>query len=442
LNITSLLKVCDKRTKIKQNNLISPNELSQRGLYIVLPYMTVFFRQLRVLIVILFISQGAWGQNSISSEEFVNLALKQNLDIRLATAQSEEVKAIASGIRIPPPSVGFTQINMNGGQTAQGWQVSQTIPFPTKLSRDYSARQHAIYAQKEEELITKQEVTAQAKLIYFLIWESQEQESILLQKKEVLKKHISIAKSVAQSDTFAKIHVLKAESELDRIENELELVSQTHQERLSMAAQVLDKNPATFKLIATNPGLSSVPIITSVDDTPQIQAMDHHLQHYKYLEKAAQSEWLPDLTVNYSHMGETLRFPENNQIMVGVTLPFAYFWQPGAKSDESSAQRIKTEINLNKVKRNIQADKMNLDKAIQTLKNQMAILNDKILPRALKRKKLFQNIAPRDLSSLQEHLDTYLAIPDIHLQILILQSKYEQAVAMLSRYKVEKGGSN
>lgn len=415
--------------------------MSQSAFYLVLQGMTVFFQVLNGLIFSCLLSQWAWADEALSSEEFVNQAIKQNLDIRLAAAESQEAGANAQGIRIPAPSVGFTQMNMKGGQTSQGWQVSQTIPFPTKISSEYSARQHAVYAQKTEELVTKQEIESQAKFTYFLVWVTQEQDSVLKEKKEVLLKHIRIAKSVAQSDTFAKIHVLKAESELDKIENALEVVSQAWQERLSMAAQLLDKDPQTFKFEARNPGLSEAPKIESIDETPQIQAMNHHLKHYQSLEKAARSEWLPDLTVSYAHMEETMIFPENNQIMVGITLPFAYFWQPGAKSDESSAQRLKTEINLNKAKRNIQAEKVNLEKALSTLKNQISTLNNKILPKALKRKRLFQNIAPRDLSSLQEHLDTYLSIPDIRLQILSLQSKYEQAVAMLSRYKIEKGSA-
>jgi outer membrane protein TolC len=403
--------------------------------------MTILSQRLSALISLLFIYTAAIAAPSLSSEEFVSLAIKQNLDIRLAKAESREVSAIAKGIRIPPPAVGISQMNMKGGQTAQGWQVSQTIPFPTKILSDFSARHHALSAQKQEELVAQQEIAAQAKFVYFLVWETQEQKSIVIDKKKVFKRHISIAKSVAQSDTFAKIYVLKAESELDRLENELEVISQAHQERLTMAAQILDKNPIDFTFKARDPGLTVMPIISNIEDTPQIKAMNLHLKHYKSLEKVSKSEWLPDLTVSYSQMDETMMFPENNQITLGVTLPFVYFWQAQALSDESAAQSLKAEINLNKTKRSIQAEKVNLEKAIQTFKNQISILNDKILPKALKRKRLFQNIAPRDLSSLQEHLDTYLSIPDIHLQILILKSKYEQAVSMLSRYKVQKGGS-
>jgi outer membrane protein, heavy metal efflux system len=403
--------------------------------------MKVFFQPLVVLIAGLLMSQSALSEESLSPDEFVNLALKQNLDIQLATTESSGASASAHGIRLPAPSVGFTQMNMQGGRTAQGWQVSQSIPFPTKIRSDYSARQYALEAQKKEELVVHQEIRAQAKYIYFLVWEAQEQESVLNEKREVLEKHIRIAKSVAQSDTFAKIHVLKAESELDKIENELEMVSQLHQERFSLAAQILDKDPSTFKFKASAPKLSNAPVISSVEETPQIQALNQRLKSYQSLEKAGRAEWLPDLTVSYAHMEETMRFPANNQIMVGISLPFVYFWQPGAKSDESSAQRLKTEINITKAKRNIQADKVNLEKSLQTLKNQISVLTEKILPKALKRKKLFQNVAPRDLSTLQEHLDTYLSIPDIRLQVLMLQSKYEQAVAMLSKYAVEKGGA-
>lgn len=394
------------------------------------------------LFISLLISQTSIAAETLSSEDFLALALKQNLDLRLAKAETKVIGSSASGIRIPAPSVGFTQMNMQGGQTAQGWQVSQTIPFPTKILRDHSARKYALEAQKQDEQVIDQELRAQAKYIYFLIWETQEQKSVLKEKKDVLLKHIRIAKSVAQSDTFAKIHVLKAESEVDLLENELELVSQVHRERQSMAAQFLNKEPGVFKIEVTNPGLSTAPNISSVEETPQIQSLNKRLKSYQALEKVGHAEWLPDFTVGYSHMDDTMRFPPNNQIMVGITLPFVYFWQADAKSKESTAQKLKTEINLYKTKRNIQAEKVNLESALQTFERQISTLKNKILPKAVKRKKLFQNVAPRDLSTLQEHLDTHLAIPDIRLQILSLQSKYEQTVSMLSRYKTHKGSAN
>lgn len=396
------------------------------------------FSRITVFLSLFFILIPVWAEETVTSEEFVDSALKHSLDLRLVEAETEEITAQASGIRIPPPSISVTQMNMDNGEIASGWQLSQTIPFPTKISRDRSARQHVLHARKDEEVAERQTIEAQANLIYFLIWEAQEQKSILEEKRNLLTKHIGIARSISRSDTFAKIHLLKAESERDQVENDLENIFQILQERLSMAAQLVDKNPQNFRIKAIDPGMSKLPHISSIEKIPQIQAMKMHLKHYEVLEKAARAEWFPDFTVSYGHMEETMRFPENNQLMIGVTLPFAYFWQPQAKTNEGQAKRLKTEINLRKKIRMLQAEKINLEESLRSLSTQIKILEEKVLPRALQRKRLFQNVAPRDLSSLKEHLDTYLSIPDTRLQILSLKSRYERAVSWLAQYQTNE----
>lgn len=379
------------------------------------------------------------AEELLTPQEFQAQALKSNLDLRLEESDLKQVKAEASGIRVPSLQVGVSQMEMKGGGTARGWQVSQSIPFPTKISSDYKARQYAVDAEKSSLEAKDQEIKAMAQYIYFFVWESQEQERILQEKANLLKKHLAIARSVSRSDTFAKVHLLKAESELDQVKNDLEMLSQVQKERMTMAAQFLDKDPQSFTFKARDPGLSQAPKISSLENVPQFQSAKKQVKRYESLESAGKSEWLPDLNVTYSHMEQTAMFPENNQIMVGVSLPFVYFWQPKSSSNQASAQRVSAEIELQKTKRSIQADKVNLEKAIDSLKNQIGVLTDDILPRSLKRKRLFQNIAPRDLSSLQEHLDTYLSIPNVQLQILSLKSKYEQAVAGLARYKSVEG---
>ena len=395
-----------------------------------------------VILVCLLLSMKAQAREVLSRAQFVEQVLRQNLDLSLVEVESANIEAQASGIRVPPPEVSISQMDMANGGTARGWQVSQTVPFPTKVSRDYSARQHALHARKDEELAEKQTIAAQANLVYFLVWEAQKQKSILEEKSSLLSSHLKIARAMAQSDTFAKIHLLKAQSEKDQVENDLKTNKQIYQERLSLAAKLLDKNPQTFRFRAEKASMTPVPRFASVEDVPQIRAMKMHLKHSESLEKAAQSEWFPDFKLSYAHMGETLRFPENNQITVGVTLPFAYFWQPDAKSSEGTARRLETEIKLRKEIRNIQEEKVNLEETLKTLLGQIETLEEKILPNAMQRKKLFQNVSPRDLSSLREHLETYLSIPNTKLQILYLKGKYEQAVANLAKYKPAEGTTN
>jgi outer membrane protein TolC len=393
-----------------------------------------------IFILMTFWTHLALAEAPLSLEAFVEKAIDNNLDLSLASARTAQSKAIAQGIRIPPPMASVSRMNMERGESADGWLVSQTIPFPTKVTSDYSARKHTLKAQKKEEMAVNQEVLANAKYIYFLVWAGQRELELLKEKKKMIAGHIRLSRSMSQFDTFAKIHLLSAESQLDLIENEIESAKQSLRERQALAAVFLNEDPMEYTFLAREPELSKMPEISSIEETPQVQAINQRLKSFEALETAGKSEWLPDFTVSYSHMEDSAMFPENNQVMVGITLPFVYFWQPSAKSNEASAQKREAELKLAQTKRNVMAEKVSLEKSFETLKTQLANLNNKILPNAIKRRKLFRNVAPRDLSSLQEHLETMISVPDISLQILSLKTKYEQAVASLAKYSTSEKG--
>lgn len=397
--------------------------------------MELNFCKIVAFLVCMTVTGPVRAEESMTAKAFEAIALESNLDLRLEGVSLKRAKAEAAGLRVPPPQVGVSQMNMQGGDTAQGWQVSQAIPFPTKVNADYKARQHALEAEKSSLDAKVQEIKAMARYIYFFVWESQEQERVLKEKLNLLKRHMAVAKSLARSDTFAKVHLLKVESDLDQVMNDLEAVSLVQKERMTTAAEFLDKDPSNFKFEAQDPGLSKAPAINSVEHTPQIKSAKKQVKRFEALERAGQAEWLPDFNLTYSHMEETPMFPENNQIMLGVSLPFIYFWQSKSASNQASAEKLSAEIEYLKIKRSIQAEKANLDKAVDSLKKQITTLTNNILPRSIRRKQMFQNIAPRDLSSLQEHLDTFISVPDIQLQILDLKSKYEWAVAGLAKYQ-------
>lgn len=398
-------------------------------------------KELILILFTIFLANSALAETQpLSLTAFIEKARDSNLDLSIASARTEQSEAQAQGIRIPPPMAGVSRMNMEMGESADGWQVSQTIPFPTKITSDYSARKHALKAQEMEEKALSQEVLANAKYIYFLVWAGQRELELLKEKKNMISRHINLSRSMSQFDTFARIHLLEAESQLDQIENEVKSAEQSLRERQALAATFLNENPKEFIFLASEPELSQPPEISSIEETPQIQAINQRLKSFESLETAGKSEWLPDFTVSYSHMEESAMFPENNQVMVGVTLPFVYFWQPNASSKSASAQRLEAELKLTQAKRSVVAEKVNLEKAFETLKFQITNLNEKILPNAVKRQKLFKNVAPRDLSSLQAHLDTMVSVPDISLQILSLRSRYEQAVASLAKYETQNEG--
>ncbi|MEK7071068.1 MAG: hypothetical protein AAB966_04635, partial [Patescibacteria group bacterium] len=72
----------------------------------------------------------------MSLEAFLNKVREQNLDLKVESAKSEAAQANAVGLAIPPPMVGVNQMRTDTGNTANGFEISQSIPFPTKLTGD------------------------------------------------------------------------------------------------------------------------------------------------------------------------------------------------------------------------------------------------------------------------------------------------------------------
>ena len=384
----------------------------------------------------------AQAQERMSLEKFLKLVQEKNLDLKVDAAKSDAASARAIGVNIPPPVVSFNHMKMDMGDSANGFEVSQAIPFPTKLSSNSSARKYEAKAQQEIRLSQEKEILAQGKLFYFSLWENQEKISLMEEKKKILEDHIMLSRSSARSDSFAAIHVLKAESDLDLLDNEIELANQLVREAQLKVASFLNEDPVHFQIIAEEPTLSPIPQITSAEDSHQVQALNFNLESFKAKEFEAKSSWLPDINLSYKEMGATTAIPRYNEIMVGVTLPFIFFWEPYAASKSASAERMQAQVELEKQKRNIDVERVTLLSKVESLKKQILILKKKAIPRVEKRMKLVHNLAPRDMETLQDHRETMEALPELKMKALEFRHEYEQAISTLEKYVSEKGLSH
>lgn len=391
-----------------------------------------------LFIIFLFFASKLYAQEQIPLNHYLKMVQEQNLDLKVDQAILEATQAKSKGLAIPPPMVSFNQMTMDSGMKTNGFEVSQTIPFPTKLSNDYSARQKLAKSQAEMRLGSQNEILAQAKLMYFNLWANQEKFSLLKSKKSVIQDHIKLSRSAARSDSFAGIHILKAESDVDFLENEIVAQEQTIQEIHFQIAALLNKD-SSFKFEAIEPPLSDIPLAESADQSHQLKALKFELESFKSKESEAKSSWFPELSLKYKEMGATEADPRYNEIMVGVTLPFVFFWGPNSESKSASAERMQSELEYEKKKRSIESEKYILTSKIDTLKKQLETLKTKLIPRAEKRMKLAHNLTPRDMETLQDHRETMEAFPDLKMKALELRLEYEKAIADLEKYKSQRG---
>jgi len=149
-------------------------------------------------------------------------------------------------------------------------------------------------------------------------------------------------------------------------------------------------------------------------------------------ESEAKSSWFPDLNLRYRELGSTPMTPGYRELMIGATLPFAFFWEPRAKSKSATAEKLKAEAEYHQEKLNLKSKAVSLTARAESLKKQINLIQTKLLPRAEKRMRLVHNLAPRDMESLQEHREGMETFPDLKLKSLDLRIQYEEAVAELA----------
>jgi outer membrane protein TolC len=128
----------------------------------------------------------------------------------------------------------------------------------------------------------------------------------------------------------------------------------------------------------------------------------------------------------------------NKEVMLSATLPFVYFWEPNASSKSARAETMKAKAMYDEEKLNITAKAAALTARAESLKQQLELINQKLIPRAEKRMKLIRNLAPRDMESLQEHREGMEVFPDLKIKALDLRLQYETAIATLLSYVSDK----
>lgn len=395
-------------------------------------------RILAFIICLLVLDVPAFAQESLTLDSFLSQVRSQNLGLKVESAKADAASARAAGVNLPPPMVGINRMNMDDGSTASGFEVSQTIPFPTKLTNDRSARKFEAEAQTEMRKAFSSELIAKARLLYFSMWAAQERLGLLKEKKAVIGQHIKLSRAGARSDSFSNIHILRAESDVDALDNELLTAEQTLRNKQIEAAEFVNADPSQFRPIVKEPKVTELPENSTIESPHQLESARLTLESFKARESEAKSSWFPELNLRYKQMGASSMYPRYNEVMVGVSLPFIFFWEPRAASSSASAQRLQAEFEFAREKRKVQTEKTSLFVKAESLKKQLDNLVTKLLPRAEKRMRLVHNLAPRDMETLQDHRETMEAFPDLKLKALEYREQYEEALSELQKYAQSK----
>lgn len=395
-----------------------------------------------LIIAALVISPASFADENLRLQDFLKTVQNQNLNLKMEQAKLTSTEAKSTAINLPPPMVSFSKLTEKDGSSAQGFEISQTIPFPSKITKDKSSRNLESDAQKATLSARQNDILAEARQVFFEYWDSFEKIRILRQKREVLSKHLRLARSGIRSDSTMKLHYIKTESDLDLLDNDLEAASQALEENRLKISLLMNLPSATKIPDPQAPPLSPLPTDTEFKSAPpQLQASQLELQSFLARESAAKQSWFPDFIFTYKEMGATQMMPQYSEVMVGITLPFLFPWDASSETKKMSAERLESELKLQKTRQEFELSKTASWTRARSVRNQLAVIEEKLIPKARRRMQIVQNIAPRDMESLQDHRETMEALSDLELKALELRLTYEKSISELEKWKPH-GDSN
>lgn len=318
-------------------------------------------------------------ERRLTLSQFLEEVRAKNPDLQVEKANVMASEARASGIRINPPMVGYMQMKEQG-RTNPGYEISQEIPFPTKITQDKKVRDLELESQKESSNYQKTSILAEARTAYVAFWNTHARLEILKQKHHWLKHHVKLTRTTSWSDTAAKIHLLEVESNADIAENEvLALESELVEKR--NALKIFAPDLKTDDITPIEPPVVSVQM-EKAKTGPDIAWKEKDLKAREAMEGLKKQSYLPDFFVRLRSFNGNEISPESQELMVGVSLPFLFFWQPRAEVAEASAQKMKAEAELQKSKIEFESKISSLAKKAEAIEAQLKNLNEKLIPRA------------------------------------------------------------
>ncbi len=389
------------------------------------------------ILLILVVSNWAVARTTLTLPEFLSQVELHSPDLKIEKATSEEALAKAKGIRIPPPMVGLMQMK-DGGGTNQGIEVSQELPFPTKISAEKETRKLESDLRKSNFSYRKNEILSEARTTFFEFWSDFEKTEIIKEKRNWLKKHARLARTLTRSDSTAQLHLLGIESDVDMLENdvlEAEASLLKSKNRLKLFAPTINVDqiePEASKF-------KNVGGLNKPSSSLSVQLKQTELKTIESQKKLIDQAYLPNLLVRYRGYNGNSITPKSEELMVGVTLPFIYFWQPKAESAEASARLTKAQSEVTKTQVEFDTGIQSLSALIESMEKQLLTLESILLPRAHRRMKLVDNLSPRSMEGLEEHRTVMLSYLDLKLKAVEVRAQLEKSIAELTVLTVSEG---
>ncbi len=332
----------------------------------------------KIKIVLVFVLSGiaadSFGQETITLEKAIDLALKNNTSIKNERLLNEYRNKISgSGFDIPKTNVALEYGQFNSVYNDKKFSVAQSINFPTVYARQRKVLKENYQSGLVELTLREAELKKQVSATFFLLINLNEKQIILTEMDSIYSGFLSRAEFRYTKGETDALEMITASSQKAQIRMQLSQLLLDKENEL-MKFQLLLNSDVKLIPEASNQ-LLEVPVsrdTTVAPSHPLVKILEKQKQISLASEKLERSRLMPDLVVGYNLMSIKGTGPDNiyyydetrfGSVQIGVGIPLFF----GAQRSKIKAARFMTTIAANSYESGVKNFKNQLVSAFRQL---------------------------------------------------------------------------
>lgn len=353
-------------------------------------------KAISLLFVFIGFSQNSEAQNSINVDKAIEIAIENNPQLRAKDFEVQSAKSLSkTAFELPKTDLNFQYGNNDGFEYNDGFQISQTIPFPTLFGAKKNLVKEQVKEQEWSKALTENELKKQVRTYYYQLCYLDNNSLILSSLDSIYSDFIRVAKLRYKTGDIGRIEVSTAVTK----QREINLLFQQNEVFRENAYQTL-KNLMNIQedfIIESKPDyepllLTSFMDSSAVKNHPSIELLYQEAKVAEQNKKLERVNSLPDFTLGYNNVSligthtknGVDRFYDRSQrfsfVDVGITIPI--FTATKAKTQSLDYQKKSLELSAQWQQQKLETELTNALKQYKQHVAQYSYFKEQALPNA------------------------------------------------------------
>ncbi len=349
-----------------------------------------------LLFVFLGFSQNGKAQTPINVDKAIEIAMENNPQLRSKNLDIQSAQSLSkTAYELPKTDVNFQYGNTDGFEYNDGFQISQTIPFPTLFGAKKNLVKEQVKGLQWAKALTENELKKQVRTYYYQLEYLEHNASVLKYLDSIYSDFIRVAELRYKTGDIGKLDVNTATTK----KGEISLLYQQNEVLRQNAYQNLRNLMQTQEDFLIEPQPDYTPLLLSsfidssaVENHPSIQLLYQEAKIAEQNKKLERANSLPDFTFGYYNISLIGMHSKNGVeqfygrgqrfsfVDVGITIPI--FTTSKAKIRSLDYQKQSLELNAQWQEQQLKTKLANALKQYEQYIAQFTYFKEQALPNA------------------------------------------------------------